>query len=134
MLSRFFPTESMPKIMLDCGNCGPDYNSIRRMAKNHFAASVVQTHGVEDTLEMLRRRTVHLVTVNRKLDRDYSDGLEVIKRIKADPDVGNVPVMLVSNYEEYQQEAIAAGAVYGFGKLSIDDDSTRELLEPYLGG
>jgi CheY-like chemotaxis protein len=124
----------MPKIMLDCGNCGPDYNSIRRMAKTHFGASVVQTHGAEDTLEMLRRRTVHLVTVNRKLDRDYSDGLEVIKRIKADPDVGDVPVMLVSNYEEYQQEAIAAGAVYGFGKLSIDDDSTRELLEPYLGG
>lgn len=123
----------MSKILVDCGNCGPDFNSIRRMAKTNFGASVVQTHGVEDTLELLRRKQVALVMVNRKLDRDYTDGLEVIKQIKGDPTVGSVPVMLVSNYDEHQQSAIEAGAVRGFGKLSIDDSDTRELLQPYLG-
>ena len=29
-----------------------------------------------------------LVLVNRKLDSDYSDGLEIIKQIKADPNAG----------------------------------------------
>lgn len=126
-------TRQMPKILLDCGNCGPDFNAIRRMATSNFGASVVQSHGAEDTLTLLRNRRVDLVTVNRKLDRDYSDGLEVIKQIKADPQVADVPVMLVSNYEEHQQTAMEAGAIRGFGKLAIGEDSTRQLLAPYLG-
>ena len=123
----------MPKTLVDCGNCGPDYNAIRQMAKSQFGASVVQSHSAEQTLELLRNREVALVTVNRKLDRDYSDGLEVIKQIKSDPEVGNVPVMLVTNYDEHQQTAIEAGAVRGFGKLAINDPATHELLQPYLG-
>ncbi|WP_442509095.1 response regulator [Novipirellula sp. SH528] len=122
----------MSKLLVDCGNCGPDFNSIRRMVSSNFKASVVQTHGLEDTLETLRTRKVDLVTVNRKLDRDYSDGLEILKKIKADPEVGSIPIMLVTNYEEHQQASIDAGGVLGFGKLSIDDTKTRELLEPYL--
>ena len=123
----------MTKTLLDCGNCGPDFNSIRQMVKSNFGASVVQAHGTEDTLAMLREKKIDLVTVNRKLDRDYTDGLDVIKAIKADPDVGSVPIMLVTNYEEHQESAMALGCVRGFGKLSIGDDATRELLEPFLG-
>ena len=123
----------MPKTLVDCGNCGPDYNSIRQMANAYFNATVLQTHGAEDTLEILRTRHVDLVTVNRKLDRDYSDGLEVIRQIKAAADVNSVPVMLVTNYDEQQQRAMELGAVRGFGKLSLRDEATRELLAPYLG-
>ncbi len=123
----------MPKTLLDCGNCGPDFNAIRRMAKSFFGATVVQSHGAEDTLKLLRTRPVDLVTVNRKLDRDYTDGLEVVKQIKDDPDVGSVPVMLVTNYEEQQQVAVELGAVPGFGKLALQQESTRERLAPYLG-
>ena len=57
----------------------------------------------------------------------------MIKQIKADPDVGDVPVMLVTNYEEHQQTAVEAGCVHGFGKLSLDEPETREKLMPYLG-
>jgi CheY-like chemotaxis protein len=123
----------MTKTLLDCGNCGPDFNSIRQMVKSKFGASVVQTHGAEDTLAMLREKKIDLVTVNRKLDRDYTDGLDVIKAIKADPEVGSVPVMLVTNYDEHQETAIEAGCVRGFGKLSIAEEATRLLLEPFLG-
>ena len=123
----------MPKTLVDCGNCGPDFNSIRQMVTSAFDVTVVQTHGVDDTLELLRSRDVDLVTINRKLDRDYSDGLEVLKRIKSDPDVGAVPIMLVTNYDEHQEAAIAAGGVLGFGKLSINEAATRKILEPYLG-
>ena len=123
----------MTKTLVDCGNCGPDFNSIRQMAKSNFGAKVVQAHSAEETLELLRNRAIDLVTVNRKLDRDYSDGLDVIRQIKSDPEVGQVPVMLVTNYDEHQQTAMEIGAVRGFGKLEIGSPATRELLEPYLG-
>ncbi|MGI9465899.1 MAG: response regulator [Rubripirellula sp.] len=122
----------MSKTLLDCGNCGPDFHAIRQMVSNHFGASVVQSHGVEDTLELLRNQSVDLVTVNRKLDRDYSDGLDVAVAIKSDPELGSIPVMLVTNYDEHQEEAMAAGCVKGFGKLAIKDPETRSLLEPFL--
>lgn len=122
----------MPKLLVDCGNCGPDFNAIRQLAKASFQATVVQTHGLEDTLEVLRSRDVDLVTVNRKLDRDYSDGLEIIRQLKAVPDVSHVPVMLVTNYDEHQEEAMKLGAVRGFGKLALREPATRELLQPFL--
>jgi CheY-like chemotaxis protein len=122
----------MPRVLVDCGNCGPDFNSIRQMVKTYFGAIVLQTHGAEDTLELLKKQPVDLVTVNRKLDRDYTDGLEVIRRLKADPMASQIPVMLITNYEEHQQQAMAEGAVLGFGKLSLGEPSTRERLLPYL--
>ncbi|MEL6106696.1 MAG: response regulator [Planctomycetota bacterium] len=101
---------------------------------SNFDAVVVQTHNGQETLEALREKPdVALVTVNRKLDRDYSDGLEVVRLIKADEDVGRVPVMLVTNYEEHQESAIEAGCVRGFGKLALTESSTVELLQTYLG-
>ena len=72
--------------------------------------------------------------VNRKLDIDYSDGLEVIRQIKSDPTISGVPVMLVTNYPEHQDAAIAAGAIRGFGKLEYDKPETRERLAAVLEG
>ncbi|QDT08658.1 response regulator [Planctomycetes bacterium K23_9] len=123
----------MSKLVVDCGNCGPDFNSIRQMVKTNFEASTVQTHGAEDTIELLRKRKVDLITVNRKLDRDYTDGMEVIKQIKAISEFDSIPVMLVTNYDEHQESAMELGCVRGFGKLAINDDATKTLLEPYLG-
>lgn len=122
----------MSKTVLDCGNCGPDYNSIRQMITSNFDASVIQSHGTEDTLEILRSRKIDLVTVNRKLDRDYTDGMEVINAIMSDPEIDGVPVMLVTNYEEHQKTAMDAGCVRGFGKLELGETSTREAIEPFL--
>ncbi len=123
----------MVKTLIDCGNCGPDYNSIRQMVLANFDAVVLQTHGLEDTLEQLSQRDVALVTVNRKLDRDYTDGMEVIRGIKADPRFASVPIMLVTNYDEYQDAAEKEGAIRGFGKLTVRDPQTLERLQPYLG-
>ena len=123
----------MAKTVVDCGNCGPDFHSIRQFVTSNFDAVVVQTHNGQETLEVLRDRDVALVTVNRKLDRDYSDGLDVVRMIKADELVGRVPVMLVTNYEEHQESAMEAGCVRGFGKLALTEPSTVELLQAYLG-
>ena len=122
----------MPKTVLDVGNCGPDFNAIRQMVSSKFGASIVQAHGAEDAIETLKKKRVDLVTINRKLDRDYSDGMEVLRAIKSEDDISDVPVMIVTNYEEHQEAAMKEGAVRGFGKLALDDAATKELLEPYL--
>jgi CheY-like chemotaxis protein len=122
------------KAMIDCGNCVPDFTAIESMIHRHFpTVNVLRTHGIDDTLALLRTQPIALITVNRKLDADYSDGLDVIKALKADPDFAHIPVMLVSNYPEAQAEAMAAGAVQGFGKLALWDDALRTLLAEYLG-
>jgi CheY-like chemotaxis protein len=95
---------------------------------------VVQTHGAADTLQQLKSGQFDLVLVNRKLDSDYSDGIEIIRQIKADHAIAGVPVMLVTNYPEHQDAAIAAGAVPGFGKLEYNKPETLEKLAAVLNG
>jgi CheY-like chemotaxis protein len=92
----------------------------------------VQAHGPDDALEQLRGGRLDLVLVNRKLDQDYSDGIEIIRRVKAEPGIAGVPIMLISNYPEHQAAAVAAGAVQGFGKLEFEQPETREKIAAIL--
>jgi CheY-like chemotaxis protein len=122
----------MPKRVLDVGQCGPDHASIRSYLKRNFDCEVVQVDDAAGALTQLKSGRFDLVLVNRKLDVDYSDGIEVIRTLKADPDAANVPVMLVTNYPEHQEAAILAGAIRGFGKLEFDEPRTRERLAEVL--
>jgi CheY-like chemotaxis protein len=124
----------MKKRVLDVGNCGPDHAAIRRLVEGRFDATVTQAHSADETLALLRAEPFHLVLVNRKLDVDYSDGLQIIQQIKGDPQLRHVPVMMISNYAEHQQLAAQAGAEPGFGKLALGSPATVELLRPYLSG
>lgn len=123
----------MTKRVLDVGQCPPDHAAIRHLLSGQFGAEVIQAHQGDDTLAALRQATYDLVLVNRKLDRDYTDGLEIIKQIKADPDLQHTPCMLVTNYAEHQQAAVEAGAEYGFGKAELNKPETRERLQQVLG-
>lgn len=122
----------MVRRVLDVGQCGPDHGAICRMLERAFEVDVVSADGLEDTLARLRAEKFDLVMINRKLDIDYSDGLEIVSRLKADPELASLPVMLVSNYAEYQDAAVAAGAVHGFGKARLSDPATVERLRPWL--
>jgi CheY-like chemotaxis protein len=122
----------MPKRVLDVGQCGPDHATIRSYLTRHFDCEIVQAHGADDTLAHLKSGEFHLVLVNRKLDADYSDGIEIIRKIKADAGIAHVPVMLVTNYPEHQEAAIAAGAVHGFGKREYEKPETRAKLATVL--
>jgi len=122
----------MPKRVLDVGQCGPDHAAIRSYLTRNFDCEVVQTHRADDTLEQLKSERFDLVLVNRKLDADYSDGVEIIRKVKAEPATSRVPIMLVTNYPEHQDTAIAAGAIRGFGKLEYDKPETREKLAAVL--
>ena len=122
----------MTKRILDVGNCGPDHSAIRQFFARHFGGEVTQAHGSDDTMTLLKSSAYDLVLVNRKLDRDYSDGIEIIRQIKADPATSGVAVMLITNYVDHQDEAVAAGALRGFGKLEFDKPETLEKVKAAL--
>jgi two-component system chemotaxis response regulator CheY len=121
------------KRVLDVGNCRPDHAAIRRLVEGGFGAKVVQAHGLDGALAELRGGKFDLVLVNRKLDRDGSDGIEIIRAIKADPAIAATPAMLITNYAEHQDAAVAIGAERGFGKLAFTLPETRERLVKFLG-
>jgi CheY-like chemotaxis protein len=123
----------MRKRVLDIGNCVPDFSAITRYLTKNFDCEVLQADAADDALQILREQPVDLITVNRKLDCDYSDGIEVVRQIKADPKLKDIPVMLITNYAEHQEEAMAIGAIRGFGKLEYGKPETLERVRLILG-
>jgi two-component system chemotaxis response regulator CheY len=123
----------MPKRVIDVGNCDVDHMRIRGVIEDHFAAEVVYCHSARDALRELRAAPADLVLVNRLLDVDGSEGVELIRKIKADPQLAGIPCMLVSNHAEHQAAALAAGAEAGFGKRHLKEGVTRQRLARFLG-
>jgi two-component system chemotaxis response regulator CheY len=123
----------MSKRVLNVGQCGPDHATIHSYLTRHFDCEVQRADGLDDTLAHLSNGRFDLVLVNRKLDADYSDGIELIRVIKSDPTTADVSVMLVTNYPEHQDAAVACGALRGFGKLEFENAETRERLAAVLG-
>lgn len=120
------------KTVLSIGQCRPDSAAIAHFLKSHFEAEVLTADLPEQALASLEKHAVDLVLINRKLDADNSDGLEILKAIRSIPSSADVPVMLVSNYAEWQQVAVSMGARYGFGKAELNRPETRERLAEVL--
>lgn len=120
------------KRVVSIGQCGPDNGALERFLAAHFAIEFLPAERLADALRILEEGEADLVLVNRKLDVDYSDGLEVIRSLKSDARTSSTPVMLVSNYPEYQEQAVTAGAEPGFGKLEFSHPGVIERLARYL--
>lgn len=119
--------------ILDVGQCPPDHAAITRFLHSLAEISVTSTPLPSTAMQLLKERPFDLVLVNRKIDEDYSDGMELIHRMKADPQTASIPVMLVSNYADAQAEAIGAGALPGFGKADLNTDEARRRVRSALG-
>lgn len=122
----------MSKIVLNVGQCRPDTAAIGHFLKSHFDVEMISTDLMQDTMDALRKQTVSLVLINRKLDADYSDGMEILRAMKADDALKSIPVMLVSNFEEWQDKAIEEGAVRGFGKAELASPEAVERVGAIL--
>ncbi len=122
----------MTKQVLDVGNCSMDHGNIKHLIETNFDASVVRAHDQQSALALLRSRDFDLVLVNRIFHRDRGDGLELISKIKTDPQLGATPTILISDLDDFQEKAIEAGAAIGFGKKSLNCQETRRRLSPFL--
>jgi two-component system chemotaxis response regulator CheY len=120
------------KRVLSVGQCGADHGGITRTLRQAFGAEVVAAHSAADVLQQLQYGAYALVLVNRVLDADGSAGVDVVRAIKADEALRRVPVMLVSNYADAQEEAVSAGAEPGFGKAELGRPEMIERVRPFL--
>jgi two-component system, chemotaxis family, chemotaxis protein CheY len=120
------------KRVLSVGQCFADHSAISRTLQTEFGVEVVPADDAAEALARLRLEPFDLVLVNRILDRDGSQGVELIKEMKADLETAQVPVMLVSNYEDSQRDAVAAGAVPGFGKSALGHPQMLGRVKSYL--
>jgi len=124
--------EEMTKRVLNVGHCGYDQRNIRRMIRKHFDAEVVRAATADDALAALGEERFDLILVNRILPGEPSSGIEWIRQVKADAETADTPMMLVSNYPDAQEQAVAAGAAPGFGKAELGDKRTIDRLRPFL--
>ena len=118
---------SDPRTLVLVGHCGPDMFMLKSaLGRATDDAPIVTVNDSKSLDEYLNNESVLLV--NRELDGsfDTTNGIELITQIAKQD---NPPItMLISNYEESQAEAVAAGARQGFGKSELYDESTIESL------
>ncbi len=122
----------MTRRVLSVGQCAPDHSSISRFLQAHFEVAIVPVATAPEALDAVRKETYDLVLINRRLDIDYSDGIEILRDIKADPALAELPVMLITNYPEHQDNAVAVGAERGFGKNDLGRSDIVARLERFL--
>lgn len=118
--------------ILSIGQCAVDHAAIARAIEGNLPATVEAAPTLAAALARLRQDRFDLVFINRILDADRARGLDVLRAIKADPAVGRVRVMLVTNYPDVQAQAVAAGALAGFGKAALGEAETVARLKAVL--
>ena len=87
----------------------------------------------QDELNQALSEGVDLLLLNREMPYGFEEdyGVELIRKLRAKHP--RVKMMLVSNYAEAQAQAIAAGAVPGFGKREIGSKKIAQLINDALG-
>lgn len=118
--------------VLDVGNCDLDHPAIRGMLASQFDVAVDRARVIDEAKAALRERAYDLVLVNRRIDADNADGLDLVRHIRSEPGLARTPIMLISNHGWAQQAAIACGAEEGFGKDALNARSTLECLSRFL--
>ena len=117
------------------GQCGFDNSRIRSLIRSiDSTVEIRETDSHQETMEVLASLgEAALVLVNRVFDMDGSSGMDLISQLKSkESEFAAIPVMLVSNYEKSQAEAIANGAIPGFGKSELQSVETRQKIESVL--
>jgi len=109
------------------GHCRPDVFMLKTVVSR--AVPEAEIHAVNDETSLNGHLSAgSVLLVNRVLDGGFNldNGIELIKQVSAGE---NGPVsILVSNFDEAQAEAVAAGARRGFGKSDLYHAETSEIL------
>lgn len=118
--------------LLDVGNCDPDHATISRMLNENFEVAIDRVMFVDEAIERMHSTRYDLVLFNRLIFADGSEGIELLRRTRSDPELSSVPLMMISNFAQAQAASVAAGGVPGFGKNAIFEPGTIALLRQYL--
>jgi two-component system, chemotaxis family, chemotaxis protein CheY len=121
------------KHVLLVGHCTPDSSFLNiTISKAVPGTQITRVNDEAKLQSLLKSGDVHLMLVNRVLEPgiDDEDGIALIKRLKSSHPA--VPSMLVSNFQESQQQAQAAGALPGFGKNDLTGPKVKQRLDAAL--
>ena len=119
----------MPKkVVVLVGHCGPDSSYLKMAVQKSLPEAAVMSADDDADLQKLIGGGADLLLLNRQLDYGFAteSGVEVIQQLRTQHP--NLRMMLVSNYPEAQAEAIAAGALPGFGKREIGTPRVAQVL------
>jgi two-component system chemotaxis response regulator CheY len=122
----------MSKKVALVGHCGPDSAYLRiAVSGASKGASVIALHD-DSSLQQAMQDGLDLILVNRQLDYGFTadEGVELVKQLREKHP--ELKMMLISNYPEAQEEAVAAGALPGFGKREIGSPKVKEMLRAAL--
>ena len=114
--------------VLDVGQCDFDHDNISRMLSEEFGADVKRAATAEEAFRAVRAGHYDLVLVNRVLDADGASGLDLIQRLLSNEDTRTTPTLVVSNYAEAQDAAVALGATPCFGQNAPTRSATLAPL------
>lgn len=119
-----------PSVLL-VGHCLPDSFGLTRLVhKASPSADVTRVNKEAQLAESAPQAS--LLLVNRELDGRFrqSLGVDLIAALRADG--VETPIMLISNYDDAQEAAVAAGAMVGFGKRAVRDPETVDRIRAAL--
>jgi response regulator RpfG family c-di-GMP phosphodiesterase len=127
-------SDHVKQTVISVGQCGYDNSRIRSLIRSiDSTVEIKETDSHQETMEVLTSLgEAALVLVNRVFDMDGSSGMDLISQLKSkESEFAGIPVMLVSNYEKSQAEAIANGAIPGFGKSELQSVETRQKMNRF---
>ncbi len=115
------------------GHCGPDSWMLKSMIARTLPDHRVELVNDEESLNRAIADGASLLLVNRVLDGRFAQesGIDLIRSRAA---AGGPPMLLISNYEDAQAEAEAAGARPGFGKAALNRPEAADRLRAALAG
>jgi DNA-binding response OmpR family regulator len=122
----------MPIKILDVGQCGFDGPRMEDLWRKQLGATVERCDFGPEAVQRVRDNKYDIILVNRILAKDGTSGLEVIRDLISTGT--KTPVMLVSDRSDAQDEAVALGAVRGFGKAELGQQATLDLVQRVAGG
>ena len=122
----------MRKRVVLVGHCGPDSSYLRAVLSSVDSSVEISAVDDEQGLMAALQSGVDLVLFNRLLDYGFEEveGAKVIARMHRQ--FPQAKLMMVSNYPEAQADAVAAGALPGFGKRELGSSRVREILKSVL--
>jgi DNA-binding response OmpR family regulator len=103
--------------------------SLVAMCLDQAGARVVQATNLEESLALARREKVTVVLLDIGLGEE--DGLAILPRLREDPALAGVPVVVFTVHDSRRHEALSQG-VEGFVSKPFSPLDLSRLLEEHM--
>jgi len=122
----------MPKKVVLVGHCGPDSSYLSMAVKSASSDIRITAADSDAEIEQAIADGADLLLLNRVLDYGFSQhtGVDLLRDLKTR--YPQVKAMLVSNYADAQEAALAEGALPGFGKRDIGSKRVKQVIQSAL--